>query len=230
VLPTGQKLTLGLLATIALEVVTFRAYVPYLELLQFFKCILEAVFCEEVQHRPLFCLHHLNCAKMAPLQFYFQSGKQREVGWVGDDSHVVFWLKSSLVRNEVWDGALSWRSIQFICRQIWGEVFTHFHRVAFKRHSSMRNLLFGLLERILCEQSSWCQWKWWACSWLCSSSVSPFSVSVSLAFQCAAPAFFPERLSNHCQVLRRTFLEIVTNLVLLLCRIHSEIASPNKMT
>jgi hypothetical protein len=33
----------------------------------------------------------------------------------------------------------------------------------------MRNWLFGLPEGIICEQSPWCQRKWWACSWLCSS-------------------------------------------------------------
>jgi hypothetical protein len=88
-----------------------------------------------------------------------------------------------------------------------GEVFAYFHAVAVKRHNSIRNWLFGLPGRILCEQSP-CQIKWWACSWLCSSPVSPYSVSVSLDFQCTAHAFYPERLSNHCQGLRLTFYEI----------------------
>jgi hypothetical protein len=65
VLPSGQKLTLDLLATV----------------------------CEGVQHRWRFCLHYLNCVKMAGFQFYLQSRKQREVGWVGDDNHVVFGQK-----------------------------------------------------------------------------------------------------------------------------------------
>jgi hypothetical protein len=30
---------------------------------------------------------------MAAFQFYLQSGKQRKVGWVGDDSHVAFGQK-----------------------------------------------------------------------------------------------------------------------------------------
>jgi hypothetical protein len=34
-----------------------------------------------------------------------------------------------------------------------GDVFAHFHAVAVKRHSSMRNCLFGLPARILCKQS-----------------------------------------------------------------------------
>jgi hypothetical protein len=33
------------------------------------------------------------------------------------------------------------------------KVFLHFHTVTVKRHSNMRNRLFGLPERILCEQS-----------------------------------------------------------------------------
>jgi hypothetical protein len=49
-------------------------------------------------------------------------------------------------------------------------------------------------------------------SWLCSSPVSPFSVSVSLSFPCTAHALFHERLSNHCQRLRHTFSAICKNL------------------
>jgi hypothetical protein len=30
---------------------------------------------------------------MVAFQFYLQSGKQMEIGWVGDDSHVVFGQK-----------------------------------------------------------------------------------------------------------------------------------------
>jgi hypothetical protein len=47
--------------------------------LQIFKCILEVVFCESVQHRLRFCLDHLSCVKMAAFQFYLQSGEQRKV-------------------------------------------------------------------------------------------------------------------------------------------------------
>jgi hypothetical protein len=56
----------------------------------FLKFILEVVFCEAVQHRLRFYLDHLSCVKTAAFQFYLQSGKQRKVGLVGDDSHVVF--------------------------------------------------------------------------------------------------------------------------------------------
>jgi hypothetical protein len=43
-MPSGQKLILGLLATITLEVVPFRVYAPLAALLSFLKCILEVVF------------------------------------------------------------------------------------------------------------------------------------------------------------------------------------------
>jgi hypothetical protein len=43
-----SKLTLGLLATITLEVTFFRTYAPFPALLPFFKCILEVVFCGDV--------------------------------------------------------------------------------------------------------------------------------------------------------------------------------------
>jgi hypothetical protein len=64
VLPSGQKLTLGLLPTITLKAVYFYAYAPFTTLLPCFKCILEVVFCEGVQHYLQFCLDYLNCVKM----------------------------------------------------------------------------------------------------------------------------------------------------------------------
>jgi hypothetical protein len=119
-------------------------------------------------------------------------------------------VKNSLVKKEVLDGALSWRNSQFFYRQSSSRSLRKFHAVAVNRHSSMRNWLFGLPVRILCEQFPWCQWKWWACSWLSFSSVSSFSVTVSLDFPCMAHAFFPKCLSNHFQGLRSTSSEICT--------------------
>jgi hypothetical protein len=49
------------------------------------------------------CLDCLICVKMAAFQLYCQPGKQRKVGWAGDDSHVVFSKKNSLVKKEVWE-------------------------------------------------------------------------------------------------------------------------------
>jgi hypothetical protein len=44
-LPSGQKLALGLLATITLEVVPFHEYAQFPVLLLFFNCITEVVIC-----------------------------------------------------------------------------------------------------------------------------------------------------------------------------------------
>jgi hypothetical protein len=96
-------------------------------------------------------------SKWQVFSFIFSRGN-RKVGWVGDEIH-VFGKKKFPDETEVWDGA-----ILFVAK-VWGEVFTHFHAVTVKRHSSTWNLMFGLTGRILCEQSHWCQRKW-ACSWL----------------------------------------------------------------
>jgi hypothetical protein len=69
--------TLGRLATVTLEVVPFCPYAPFPTLLPFFKCILEAVFCEGVQHRLRFCRDHINYVKIPVFQFYLRSGKQK---------------------------------------------------------------------------------------------------------------------------------------------------------
>jgi hypothetical protein len=84
VLPSGQKLTLSLLATITLRVTHFRTYAQFLLLLPFFKSILEVMFCQD----------QFNCVKMAAFQFYLQSGKRRM-------TVMLFSVKNSLVRNEV---------------------------------------------------------------------------------------------------------------------------------
>jgi hypothetical protein len=47
------------------------------------------MFCEAVQHRLRFCLGHFNCVKMATTTNKSRKGQVRQVGWVGDESHVV---------------------------------------------------------------------------------------------------------------------------------------------
>jgi hypothetical protein len=116
------------------------------------------------------------------------------------------------------DGVMSWCSSQFLCRQSSELSLCTFSHI-------MWNWLFHLPGRILCEQSPRYQRKLWACSWLYSSHVSPFSVSVSLDFLCMAHAFFFKILSNHCQGLCHTFFEVAQNLMLFLCWIHRGIAS-----
>jgi hypothetical protein len=55
---------------------------------------------------------------------------------------MLLFVKNSLVKKGVWDSALSRCNSQVAKDR--GEVFAHFHAVAVKRHSSMRNWLFGL--------------------------------------------------------------------------------------
>jgi hypothetical protein len=43
---------------------------------------------EGVKYRLRFCLQHFNCVKMAAFLFYIQSGEQRKVERVGNNSHV----------------------------------------------------------------------------------------------------------------------------------------------
>jgi hypothetical protein len=75
VLRSAQKLTL---VTITLEIVPFCTYAPFPVLLPFFKCILEVVFCEGVQHHLWFCLNHLNCTKVAGNREKLQRAKSGE--------------------------------------------------------------------------------------------------------------------------------------------------------
>jgi hypothetical protein len=98
---SGQKLILGLLATITLKVVPFHAYSPFPALLPFFKCILESW---SVRVFGTACNSASSCVKMAASQFCLQQGKQRKVG--GGLQSYCFLVKSSLVKKEVQDGVV----------------------------------------------------------------------------------------------------------------------------
>jgi hypothetical protein len=74
-LPSSQKLTLGLQVTITLKVVPCRAYAPFPVLLAFSKCILELIFCEGVQNRLRLGLDHLGCVKMVGLSVLSSTGE-----------------------------------------------------------------------------------------------------------------------------------------------------------
>jgi hypothetical protein len=91
---------------------------------------------------------------------------------VGDEGHVVLGQKFACEKGSVR------RCIVMIQQPVllspkFGAVFTHFHAIAIKLYSSIWNRLFGLPGWILCEQSPWYEGKWWSCSWVCSSPVSP---------------------------------------------------------
>jgi hypothetical protein len=95
----------------------------------FLKYILEIVFCEGVQHRLRFFLHHLSCVKMVVFRVCHQSGKKRKVGWLGGDSRVTFSQNSLVEEGKV------------RCRDATrrGEVLANFHAIAVKRQNSMWN-------------------------------------------------------------------------------------------
>jgi hypothetical protein len=87
VLPSGQKLTLGLVTNIAPKIFPFRAYATFQALLPFFKVILEVVFCEDV--RAPSALIATIVSKRRPFGFIFNWGN-RKLRLAQDNSHVVF--------------------------------------------------------------------------------------------------------------------------------------------
>jgi hypothetical protein len=95
---------------------------------------LKVVFREGIQHR----LHHLNFLKMAAIQLYLQSGKQRKAGLVGDDSHVAFNQTFPNVKRSVsWCVVVMQQPLSVA--KVRKEIFAHFHAVAVERHRSIRN-------------------------------------------------------------------------------------------
>jgi hypothetical protein len=123
--------------TITFKAIPFRAYAPAPSASAiFFKCILEVVFSEDVQNCLRFCLHDLNCGKMAAFQFYLQSEKQRKVGRVG--KIVMFCQKFHGEKGSVRRAVVVMLGASSFVAKVRGEVFSYFHEVAVKRHSSMR--------------------------------------------------------------------------------------------
>jgi hypothetical protein len=58
---------------------------------------------------------------MAAFQFYLQPMKHIKIGWVGDDSHVVFVQKFPGEKRSM---------SQFFFAKVCGEVLAHFHTVS----------------------------------------------------------------------------------------------------
>jgi hypothetical protein len=138
--PLVKKLTLAILVTINLKVVPLGTYAPFPALLPLLKCILEVMICEGVQQRLQFCFDHVSCVKRPLFQFYLQSEKQRKVGWVEDDSHVVLGKKFPGEKGSVRRCVVMMQQ-PVIFSPKFGEKSSHVFR------------LFGLPGRILCEQS-----------------------------------------------------------------------------
>jgi hypothetical protein len=79
------------------------------------------------------------------------------------------------------------------------------------------------------EQSPWCQRKWWACSWLCTSPVSPTSVCLNRACHSDARVRLMLSTPNACLIFARVsfplFPIFAQNLMLFFGVIHCKIAS-----
>jgi hypothetical protein len=150
---------------------------------------------------PTAILSQSKCQKMVTFQFNLQSGKKRKIVWVEDDS-LFFFVKIHWWKRRFETVRCRNATISYFVVKVLGEVFARFHAATVNLDSCMQNSLLGLLVWIICEQSPWCWRKWWACSSLCSTSVSPFFCLLwaehAIQTPCTAHAFFPERLSNYC--------------------------------
>jgi hypothetical protein len=125
--------------------------------LPFFKCILDVVFCEGVQHCLWFFLSHLNYVKLAG----YRKITMGQVGWLGDGAHDIL-VKNTIVKKEVLDGACRVAITSSFVIKFHSVVFIYFHVIALKCYSSMQNWYSGLSGWILWEQSPWSQRKSWA--------------------------------------------------------------------
>jgi hypothetical protein len=65
------------------------------------------VFCESVQCCLQFCLHQLNCVKMAALQLYPRLWKQRNVGW-------VWGVSQSALNRACYSSTRAWLMLSFL--------------------------------------------------------------------------------------------------------------------
>jgi hypothetical protein len=136
----------------------------------------------------------------------------RDWNWM---RHISFW--SFLIMLTYWtthDERWSWRRYVVMQQQVLllpkfgaksSYILTHF---AENRYNSMRNWVFGLPGRVLCEESPWCQRNDEHLTLL--FAYLAVSVSVNIDFPCTAHVFFPERLSSHYQGLLRNSFEICT--------------------
>jgi hypothetical protein len=113
------------------------------------------------------------------------------VGWVGK-AVMLFLAKNSLVKKEMWDGALSWCNSQFSRCQSSGRSLRTFLR-SYRKTS-----------QYYAKLAVWPARTSWGWSWLCSSPIWSFSVcpepGISFEHPYTSHTSFPERLSNDSRV------------------------------
>jgi hypothetical protein len=144
VLLSGQKRTLGLLATITLEVLPFHTHSTFSALLPFFKCILEVVFPWECSTLPASLPRSPLLLQNDGLLVLFLIWETEESRVGSDDSHVSLGQifpgeKGSVRRCVVVMQQLVLLSSNFGAKQSLQDV----------------SIVFGLLWRIPYEQSLW---------------------------------------------------------------------------
>jgi hypothetical protein len=152
VLQSGQKLTLGLLATITLEVAHSNCKnrsqcFCYFSNSFRMSCSVRVISTAPPPYHSALITSIMS--KWWPFSFTFIREKQWKVGW--GTTMALFLVKNFLVKNEVWDIAFYSCNSQFFCFHNLVEIFIHFHTVSINRHSSMQNWHFGLPGRILYE-------------------------------------------------------------------------------
>jgi hypothetical protein len=132
-------------------------------------------------------------------------GETGKVGWVGDNSRVVFGKKNPWWKQKCEAVRCRYATARSIVAKIQGEVFTNFPAVSVKRHSNMQNWPFALPGRILVKNPPDVK-KLWACSSLCLWPVSLFPVSVASGFSIGSLCFLPwiSSATAHCQPLHIT--------------------------
>jgi hypothetical protein len=86
VLPSGQKVTLGLLATITLEVFPSASAIFFNIFCKSCSVMVFSIACNSASITS-------TVSKWCLFSFIFNRGKRKKVGWVGDGSHVVFGKK-----------------------------------------------------------------------------------------------------------------------------------------
>jgi hypothetical protein len=106
-----------------------------------------------------------------------------------------------------------------------GEVFAHFQAVAVKVTVVSGNDCLGSKDEFFMNNPLTVKENDDHALYFDLNLSRPFPISVSLNFPYTAHAVFPERSSNHCQSLHRTFPRFVKKLMLFVCRINREIAS-----
>jgi hypothetical protein len=143
----------------------------------------------------------------------------------GDQQTFCFWSKSIWWKRKCEAVQCHDAIASSFVAKVQGKVFSYFHAITVKCHSSMQNWVFALPGQILCEQSPWFQRQLLACSFLFTC----------LAFFGLSEFRFPNQTPMHgsclhaCLIIvsisNALFPRVAQNLMYTCYRSHHEIAS-----